>query len=597
MSPHAAVFLFVPGCPVQEDERNSTEGRATPQSALDPRAQTGSLLTSSSPIGPDVVTGTEAGRARLHEGQEKAASLPRPPSSSTSPFQGLLRPTSHPRRRTVAGDTDREAPLFPEETTNNRADTSGAAHLADAPVSASQRTRPYFQNTFSLGTFHTSQSTSTKSYKFPQTQAPVKASAASSDVASVAASRTSELFTTSRDYPSVSGSLAPSLTSPMPDLPSGTPWRAETTLNPHDVSLAPGEKEPNSWRSRTGTHRFPSDLVSAATSGPLKTPTAQQKGAGGSGATASTLSSGVRSPVRLGATGLTVLPTPAEASSSHPDSSDNGSAASVTPNAAAYTSTSESSATSASIQASPTSSLLSTALATRSVLSYVTPPFTQTSKGRSPRPTAPRDWESVSVLPDWILTTPPAAPAEGDVAQNAAATESNSGSESQTPGPTFTRLRHQPPTGSLTPVPSSASTPSHQLHLQTSSPSTHMATTAASGRSDAPGPSPGKSSTSHSPRQAATRKSHNLRTPTHLTHPTAAVSEHKPREEKEKSWQWLSSSTPGGSSQEAGTPVPENPTAPSSDAPASTPSHTPRFFIVPDQAAAIKGGQSISRHL
>lgn len=614
--PRAAVSLFVPGHPVQEDERNSTEERATPQSALDPRSQTGTLLTSSSPIGPDVVTGTDEGRGRLHQGQEKWASSSRSPSSSTSQFQRLLRPTSHPRRRTVAGNTDREALLFPEETTNNRADTSGAAHLTDGPVSASQRTRPYFQNTFSsVATFHTLQSTNTKSYKFPQTQMPLKPSAASStsntastDVARITVSRTAELFTVSRDYPPVSDSFIPSFTSSLPDLPSWISWKAETTLNPLDASLAPGEKEPNSWRSQRSTDRLNSDLISAATSGPLKTVTAQQKGDSGSGPTTSTLSSSVRNPGETSApTQLTLLPTAVEALSSHPDGSDSDSVASVTPNVTTHASASESSGKSERIQVSQTftfpprsqtSSLQSTALATRAVLSYVTSPFTQMSKDTPPTPTAPRDSESVSLLPDWIITasssTPRAASTLEDVAQNAAAT--------------FTHLHHQLPTVSPTPVPHFSSVlssaPSHKLQSHTGSPSTHKASTAAepSGHSTTPvtpRPSPVTSTTSHSPHQPATRdKSHGFSTTTHVTSPRTPVSEHKHGEEKEeKSWQWLPSSTPGGPSQKPGTTLhvhPENHTAASSGVPASTTSHTPKFFIVPDQPTAIKGAQSIT---
>lgn len=626
MSPRAAVFMFVPGYPVQEDERNSTEERATPQSDLDPPPQTG---TSSSPIGPDVMTGTDEGRGRLHEGQETGASSPRSPSSSTSQFQGLLRSTSHPRRRTVAGNADREALLFPEETTNNRADASGAAHLTDGPVSASWRTRPYFPNTFSSGTFHTSQSTNTESYKFPQTQMPVKASAASSssstasrDGARITASRTSELFTISGDYPPVSGSIIPSLTSSLPDSPSWITWKAETTLNPRDASLAPGEKEPSSWSSQRSTDRLHSDLTSATTSGSLKTPTAPQKGNPDSGPTTSTFWSGVRNPGESysAPTHLTLLPTAVEALSFQPTGSHNDSAAAVTPAVATPASASESSGQSEAFTFPPrgrTSSPQSAALATRSMLPYVTSPFTQTSKGTSPTPTPRRDSESVSLLPDWIFaaaSSPPrAASALEDVAWNTAATGSHAGSEAQTQGLTFTRLHHPLPTVSPTPVPlffsALSSAPSHKRPSHAHSPSTHKASTAAeaSGHTvlsnqTTPGPSAVNSTPSPSPHQPATpNKSHDFSTATRLTSPKTPASEHKDGEGKEeKSWQWLPSSTPAGPAQKPGTTLhvhPEDQPAPSSGAPASATSQTPRFFIVPDQPAAIKGAQSISCHL
>lgn len=70
---------------------------------------------------------------------------------------------------------------------------------------------------------------------------------------------------------------------------------------------------------------------------------------------------------------------------------------------------------------------------------------------------------------------------------------------------------------------------------------------------------------------------------------TPASEQSHGEEKEEQPWQGLPSSTPGG---QPGTSLrvhPENHTAPSSDAPASTSSQTPRFFIVPDQPAAIKG--------
>lgn len=573
MSPGAAVFLFVPGHPVQEDERNSTEERAPPQPDLDPPSQTG---TSSSPIGPDVVTGTDEGRGRLHQGQEPGASSPRSPSSSTSEFQGLLRPASHPRRRTVAGNADREALLFPEETTNNRADTSGAAHLTDGPVSASRRTRPYFQNTFSSATFHTSQSTNTESYKFPQTQMPVNASASSRDGGRTTASRTSEFFPISGDHPPASGASIPSLTSSLPASPFWITWEAETTLNPQE------EKEPSSWRSQRST----GTLHLLSTSAPLKTPTAQQEGEPGWGPTRSTFWSSTRNP------GVTPAATAAASASDQSESK---------PGTQAFT--------------SPPRSRTSAALATRSMLSYVTPPFTQTSTDTSPPPTPLRDSEPVSLLADWIIaaaaSSPPrAASALEDVSRKAAAPGSHTGSESETQGLTFTRLPHPPPTVPPTPVPlsssalSSTSTPAHQRPSHAPSPSAHTASTAAepSGQpllwnQTSPGPSAVNSTPSPSPHPPATpNESHDFSTATRLTSPT----EHKDGEGKEgKSWRWLPSSTPAGSSQKPGTtlPVPpEDHPAPSSDVPASTTSQTPRFFIVPDQPAAIKGAQRISCH-
>lgn len=628
-------FMFIPGDPVQEDEWNSTEERTSARPNLDPRAQTGTILTSLSPIGPEVVTGTDGGRGRPHEGkEEKWASWPRARSSSTSQLQGLLHPTSHPQRRTAAGETDREALLLPEETTNNRADTSGAAHLTDGPVSASQRTHPYFQNTFSSGPFHTSQSTNTESYKFPGTHKPLNPSPSSSSptragpgVPRITADRTG-ISTSSRDYPSV----IPSLTSSLPDLPPGITWKGKTTLNPHDVSLAPGQKQPNSWRSQRSTDRHNADLTSATTSEPLKTPTAQQAGDPGSGPTASTLAPGVQnlSVIYSSPSHPTDLPAAVEAMSFHPNTSDNDSVPSATSNDTTRTSASNSSGKSEGVQVfhpvtspSPiwTSTLQSAELATRSLLSYLTSPFTHTSKDSTP--TTLGNSISVSLVSDWIIpasSTPKTAVTLEDVAQNAAATGDSASSQ----GPTVTLLHHQLPTVAATPVPHLSSThssaPPHTPQTHTGPHSTHMATTPeSSGHSvrldnetTPVTPSTVKSTASHTPHTlsstpaganalATDNKSHKFSTATHLSTATTPVSEHKHGEDKEEeSWPQPPSSTPAGPSQKPGTTQHAHAgrhTATSSDGPTSTASQTPKFFIMPDQPAAIKGAKNMTCNL
>lgn len=627
--------MFVPGDPVQEDEWNSTEGRTSARPDLDPQAQTGTILTSLSPIGPEVAAGTDGGRGGLHEGQEeKWASWPRAGSSSTSQLRGPLRPTSHPQRRTTAGETDREALLLPEETTNNRADTSGAAHLTDGPVSASQRTRPYFQNTFSSGPFHTSQSTNTESYKFPGTHEPLKPSPSGSSstragpgVPRVTAGRTT-ISTRSRDYPSPSSSVIPSLTSSLPDLPSGITWKGETTLNPHDVTLAPGQKQPNSWRSQRSTDRHNADLASATTSEPLQTPTPQQAGAPGSGPTASTLAPGVQNlgVISSSPSHPTDLPAAVEAVSSHPNPGDNDSVPSATSNVTTRTSKSEGVQLFHPVTSpSPiwTSTLQSAELATRALLSYLTSPFTHTE---DKTPTTPRNSASVSLVSDWILpasSTPKTAVTLEDVAQNAAATRDGASSQ----GPTFTLLHHQLPT-TATPVPHLSSThssaPPHTPRTHTAPRSTHMATAPEpSGHSvhldhetTPVAPSTDKSTASHTPHTlthtphthvaganalATDNRSHKFSTATHLSTATTPVSEHTHGEDKEEeSWPQPPSSAPAGPSQKPGTTQHAHAgrhTATSSDGPTSTASQTPKFFIVPDQPAAIKGAKNMTCNL
>lgn len=637
MSPSPALFfflMFVPGDPVQEDEWNSTEERASARPDLDPRAQTGTILTSLSPIGPEVVTGTDGARGRLHEGKEDEwASWPRAGSGSTSQLQGPLHPTSHPQSRTAAGETDREALLLPEETTNNRADTSGAAHLSDGPVSASQRTRPYFQNTFSSGPFHTSQSTNTESYKFPSTHKPLNPSPSSSSstgpgpsVPRITAGRTA-ISTSSRDYPSV----IPSLTSSLPDLPPGITWKGGTTLNPHDVSLAPGQKQPNTWRSQRSTDRHNADLTSATTSEPVKTPTAPQAGDPGSGPTASTLAPGVQNlgVIYSSPSHPTDLPAAVEATSFHPNASDNDSVPSAMSNDTARTSASESSDESDGVQVlhpvtspSPirTSTLQSAELATRSPPSYLTSPFTHASEDSTP--TTPRNTASVPLVSDWIppaSSTPKTAVTLEDVARNAAATGDSASSQ----GPTFTLLHHHLPTVAATPVPHLSSThssaPPHTPQTHSGPHSTHMATTPeSSGHSvrldhetTPVTPSTVKSTASHTLSNtpaganalATDNESHKFSTATHLSTATNPMSEHKPGGDKEEeSWPQppSSSSTPAGPSQKPGTTQHAHAgrhTATSSDGPTSTASQTPKFFIVPDQPAAIKGAENTACNL
>lgn len=617
--------MFVPGDPVQEDEWNSTEERTSARPDLDPRAQTGTILTSLSPIGPEVVTGTDGGRGRVREGkEEKWASWPRAGSSSTSGLQGRLHPTSHPQRRTTAGETDREALQLPEETTNNRADTSGAAHLTDGPVSASQRTRPYFQNTFSSGPFHTSQSTNTESYKFPRTHEPLNPSPSGSSstragpgVPRITAGRTT-VSTSSRDYPSASSAIIPSLTSSLPDLPSGITWKGETTLNPHDVSLAPGQKQPNSWRSQRSTDRHNADLTSATTSQPRKTPTTQQAGDPGSGPTASTLAPGVQN---LGViysppSHPTDLPAAVEAVSFHPNASDNDSVPSATSNVTTRTSASDSSDKSEGVQVfhpvtspSPiyTSTLQSAELATRSLLSHLTKDST---------PTTPRNSVSASLVSAWIIpasSTPKTAVTLEDVAQNAAATGDSASSQ----GPTFTLLHHRLPT-SATPVPHLSSThssaPPHPPRTHTGPRSTHMATTPEpsghSVRSDHEttpvAPSTVKFTASHTPHTlthtpvATDDKSHEFSAAIPLSTATTPVSHTHGEDKEEESWPQPPSSTPAGPSQKPGTTQHAHAgrhAATPSDGPTSTASQTPKFFIMPDQPAAIKGAKNMTCNL
>uniref|UniRef100_A0AAQ5Y0Z9 EGF-like domain-containing protein n=2 Tax=Amphiprion ocellaris TaxID=80972 RepID=A0AAQ5Y0Z9_AMPOC len=250
---------------VQEDERNSSEDGSTRHPDLTQWSQTGTSFTS---VGQDVVRGTEEGRGRLYEGQEWSSG-PQSVSSGSSQDQGLLLPTSPQHRHPVSGRADRETLPLPEEKPNNGADTSGAAHLTDRPLTASEGTRPYFVHAFSTDG---KSNTANPSEEIPQTQITDATGRRSSalhgtDPPKHASTETSE------HTDKHSASFLP-LTSSPPELPSRTIWEI---LIPHSaaVSGTPGDNQPHSWRSQRSTDRLASDLTSitTTTSDPLKSST------------------------------------------------------------------------------------------------------------------------------------------------------------------------------------------------------------------------------------------------------------------------------------------------------------------------------------
>lgn len=281
-----SVFVFVPGYPVQEDERNSSEDHTSPHSDQNPVhwSQTGTSFTSTAPVGQEVVRGTEGSRGHLYEGLKEWTSRLGSASSPTSQDQGLFHPTSLPQWLTVAGKTDRETLPLPEEGPNKRADTSGASHLTDGPISATERTHPYFQHTFGKDMLlHTTQITKTEtdsSSELHHTQIPLKhATASNSDTMfgtdihktnKQTATQTSKLSKTTQDYLPESSSLVPNLTSSPPRLTSWIPRETESYFNQHvrAVSRAPGERLYHSWRRQRSTHRL--DVTSGVTHDPLK---------------------------------------------------------------------------------------------------------------------------------------------------------------------------------------------------------------------------------------------------------------------------------------------------------------------------------------
>ena len=249
-----SVFVFVPGHPVQEDERNSSEGHTSPRSDRDlvRRTQTGTSFTSTAPVDQEVVRGTKGGKGRLFEGLEEWSSGPQSESSPSSQDRGLLHPTSPLQGLAVAGRADRETLPLPEEEPNNRADTSGAAHLADG------RTHPYFQHsTHTL--FHTSQSANTETNSGNELLQTQMAPKHATDKYTV---------TQTSDISVASTSSVPALTSSPPEPQSWTPWESGTILGPRGGAASGSAGENHSWRSQRSTDGLNSDPTSPATSDP-----------------------------------------------------------------------------------------------------------------------------------------------------------------------------------------------------------------------------------------------------------------------------------------------------------------------------------------
>uniref|UniRef100_A0A672IFF8 Serine-rich adhesin for platelets-like n=2 Tax=Salarias fasciatus TaxID=181472 RepID=A0A672IFF8_SALFA len=256
---------------VQEDERNSSDGRLThqPDQDLTGWAQTGTSFTSPAPIGQETVKSTEGGRGHLCEGLE-SSSDPRCPSNGSTQDPVTVLPTSAQQGLSVAGRTDRETLPLPEEKPNNEADTSGAAHLTDAPVTARERTHPYFDpelntnSTYPINETPPAQTETTLSFhtmfhtdmqRHTSSQTP---------------KHTYKHMTTETDQ-SVSGSV-PLITSSGRELPSQTVVESDTTVISQDVAVVGThrDKPAHPWRSLRNTDRVSSDLSSSTTSSPLK---------------------------------------------------------------------------------------------------------------------------------------------------------------------------------------------------------------------------------------------------------------------------------------------------------------------------------------
>ncbi|XP_031719032.1 mucin-5AC isoform X1 [Anarrhichthys ocellatus] len=615
---------------VQEDERNSSDDPTSPRSDQDLLrwSRTGTSFTSAAPVGQDVVRGTDGGRGRLFEGLEWSSG-PRSASSPSSQDQGPLHPTSPPQGLTVltvAGRADRETLPLPEEEPNNGADTSGAPHLADGKISARERARPYFQRTDSL--FQPSHTTNTgkkSSNELPQTQIAV--------THATAISSNTLLGTYIHKYTATQTS-----------------------------KLSTNTQLPHSWRSQRSTDRLNSDLTSAVTSNPLKSPTEPQQGDSHTdieptapSPSSSQLSSGTHPPAAHVAELETAVGA-VESASFHPNTSGTDSSASsaseVTNQTAAFESSDklEILHTFTSSTQSETSSPQSTEGLACSPLLDTSSPLTQTSKDEThtaSQSTRKRFADTMSSSPgitevdDRTLSFTGSSSTPlmlGDVVQTSA--PSGTSTETYTLRPTYTLSHDSSPTNSPTPVPPSSSSTSipsstSPYTLQTHTPSpghSHLSHTPLSLPSSTtesaahtplvdhettPTPTPSETS-SHTPHTqnplpltsstnipVTLKQPHNHITTvqTSLLSLTTAKSDYGHGEVEEvegedKSWQWFTGSTTtltptaGAPSWTTLHPSQENrlaltpPVLTSAWSP--TTSHTPKFYIVPDQPSAIR---------
>lgn len=686
-----SVFVFVPGYPVQEDERNSSEDHTSPHSDQDPVhwSQTGTSFTSIAPVGQEVVRGTEGSRGHLYEGLEEWSSRLQSASSPTSQDQGLLHPTSLPQWLTVAGKTDRETLPLPEEEQNKRADTSGASHLTDGPISARERTHPYFQHTFGKDMLlHTTQIMKTEtddSSTLHQTQMPLKhATASSSDtmfgteIYKQTATHKSKLSKTTQVYPPESSSLIPNLTSSPTKLTSWITRETESFLSQRvrAVSRAPGERLYHSWRRQRSTHRL--HVTSGVTHDPLKFPAKRSSSNAHTDSEPTASSSYSKGPTRMYSS-TTHTPSSdsavgtADAASFNPSTSQNDSYTSSTSDVTSPTSVSQSSGkfddtvvlhTFTFSTQSQTHPPQSTVGSTQSTTSYTLSPFTQpgTEVAQTATHSTQRNSVNTYITTNTVSSSPDVTEVDertssgssfapgatlplGAGVQSPAVTGTPLGTETYTLHPIYTHLNDHSPTNSPIPDPHLSSSASIHSSAPSYTPQTHttfsssppfyhissplpsietesavrtrlmdhktmavpsqtssiISTSSYTTRTQNNLPSP---SSSNFP--ATHKNSHNFGTTTHssLFSLTTASSENGHQEvdveTQEESRQGFPSSTAAGPPWQ---PPPSTTLHPSqrsyvastsfvsTSIPqwSSTTHQTPKFYIVPDQPAAIRG--------
>ncbi|XP_018555288.1 mucin-5AC isoform X1 [Lates calcarifer] len=638
---------------VQEDERNSSEARTSPRSDRDHErwSQTGTSFTSLTPVSQEGVSRTERVRGRLYEGLESSPGL-QSVSGPSSPDQGLPHPTSPLQGLTAAGRVDRETLPLPEEAPNNGADTSGAVHLTDGPISARERTHPYFQHKLHTDTPNTETNSSNA---LPQTQMALTDATATSSISFLGAGTSKhEISHTSKHTDKHTATQAPptlpsSTVLPLTSSPSELPL---LTTQDGAVSGTPGEKPSHSWRSQRSTDRLDSDLTSAITSDPLTSPTvpSQDDPTDVHADTAPTDSStSSQAPTETHQSSSTRITEPdaavstvvaAAAVSFHPNvnrtDSFESAASDVSSETAAlddtvklHTSSTQSQTNSPQSTESLThtphtssSTFTQTQTTTQSTQRDFSSAHT-TTKTTPSSPVVTKAGDRTSSFSD-SSSTPSVAPTLGNV-QNSAATGATT--ETYTLRPTYTLLHENSPTNSQTPIPPlPSSTSLHhsatlytlQTHTAVSgslhttlTPSSIAESTTHADHETVPTSSQAstiKSTSPHTPLLSSTnvpathKQPHNYITTTH----TSVLSDQTTKSDNgdDESWQWFPSITTTHTPTVGPTQRPPPRTTPDpsqeshvaltpsalTSAPTwtSTTSRTPKFYIVPDHPAAVR---------
>ncbi|XP_030005368.1 uncharacterized protein LOC115429786 [Sphaeramia orbicularis] len=606
---------------VQEDQRNSSDTSPHWNQYLLGWSPTGTSFTSN---GQDVVTATEGGTGHRSEGMEWT-------TGSSTQDQGATHHSSAPPGLSVAGTTDRETLPLPEERQNNGADTSGS----DGSTSARARTHPSFQTFNTDATFHTSHTTITETNSHHPltswTDHPPTAHMASTQMANSSSSSTlkthkheptvshssehTEKHETTQTHPTSSSSEVFPLASSPSQQPSSPTWETGTILIPHDggESGTPVEKHPDSWRSQRSTDRRVYDPV---TLDPLKSPTESEQEDFNSKNTNTDLSLSSRGAISTGqsstsADGTTVAPT------FHPDISKNDSFPSAAPeipiqNVTLHTTfTSEPSSTS-----SPPSYTLTTDTnrkETTEITQRINTSITTHTVSYSPGITDDQTFTSLG----YDFTTRSTL-TSGDVVQNSATTETYSPPPTSTPSRDISSTHMTFPGGLSTDLPLSKTTftvQTHDSYLSTAlTTHTPLALTSSNTVSTVvkfmtvPTPeitSPHTSPPSnHPPPSSASthRQPHNYMTTTRGPLPSSTTTGHNDveAEKASESWQRSNTNTPttGLAPQQtpSWTPGPSvgqestRTTTPSAltSAPSWSSTKKPKFYIVPDQPAAIR---------